>query len=95
VKWRLDIWQTEVLDDATVEMLRRKSPTERIQMTMEANRLVRLRLTTHFRSLHPDWNEERIETKAGRTLLAESADTPAERRRLAELLKAAYRRGKS
>lgn len=49
-----------VIDDATVEMLRKKTPAEKIAMCFELNRLFRLRLYKHYQGLHPDWDEKQV-----------------------------------
>lgn len=49
-----------VIDDATVEMLRKKTPAEKIAMCFELNRLFRLRLHKHYQRLHPDWDEKQV-----------------------------------
>ena len=50
----------ELLDDAMVEVLRRKTPAERAAMVFDANRTMRLRLEGHLRSHHPDWDTPTI-----------------------------------
>jgi hypothetical protein len=56
----------EILDEAIVEVLRRKSPAERLEMAMAANRLVRMRLEGHLYTLHPDWNAKQIQEEIAR-----------------------------
>jgi hypothetical protein len=46
----------ELLDEAIVEVLRRKTVVERVGMIFAANRTMRLRLEGHLRTLHPDWD---------------------------------------
>jgi len=50
----------ELLDEAIVEVLRRKAPVERVAMIFAANRTMRLRLEGHLRSRHPDWDDQRV-----------------------------------
>jgi len=50
----------ELLDDAMVDVLRTKTPTERLAVAFDCNRLVRLRLEGHFATRHPDWTPEQI-----------------------------------
>jgi len=52
--------RTRVIDDATAEMLRKKTPTERIAMSLELTRLFRLRLQKHYQRLHPNWDEKQV-----------------------------------
>lgn len=62
---RLDDGQIEVVDDEICEILRRKTPAERVAMVADANRFVRLVLAAQLGSSHPEWDE--------RTVLAEVA----------------------
>ena len=50
----------EILDDAVVEVLRRKTPAERVAMIFAANRTMRLRLEGHLRTRHPDWDTQAV-----------------------------------
>jgi hypothetical protein len=50
----------ELLDEAMVEVLRRKTPAERVAMILAANRTMRLRLEGHLRSRHPDWDDRTV-----------------------------------
>jgi len=59
-KWRLDPGQIEVVDDAVAEILRRKTPAERVAMVLEANRVLRLRITSHIQSVHPEWDSNQV-----------------------------------
>jgi hypothetical protein len=59
----------EILDPMVAEILRSKSPEERIQQAFDCNRLVRERLAAHFAHEHSDWSTEQIkEAVAGRLL---------------------------
>jgi len=51
----------EVIDDDLAEVLRKKSPAERVQMIAAANRTARLLAAAGIRFRHPDWNERRIQ----------------------------------
>ncbi len=48
----------EILDEAVVEVLRRKTRTERVAMIFAANRT--MRLEGHLRSRHPDWGDQAV-----------------------------------
>jgi hypothetical protein len=50
----------ELLDDAMVEVLRRKTPAERVAMVFDAERTMRLMLEANLRWRHPDWDGERV-----------------------------------
>jgi hypothetical protein len=58
----------EVLDDAIVEILRRKTPTERVAMIFAANHTMRLRLEGHLRSVHPDWDTPTVMKEIARRM---------------------------
>ncbi|MGO8690872.1 MAG: hypothetical protein ACLQLG_14715 [Thermoguttaceae bacterium] len=60
----------ELLDEAIVEILRGKTPAEKIAMACEANRTMRLRLEDHLRSRHPDWDAAAIQKEIARRMLA-------------------------
>jgi len=67
----------ELLDDSIVEVLRQKSPVERLAMAFAAERTMHAMLTTHLRSEHPDWGQERIAMEvARRRLLASNIVLP-------------------
>jgi hypothetical protein len=68
VKWRLDNGQIEVVDDAVAEVLRRKSVAQRVEMALAGNRLVRLRIEGHLRTLHPDWDDAHIQAEIARRM---------------------------
>jgi hypothetical protein len=58
----------EVLDEAIVEALRRKTPAERVAMIFAANRTMRLRLEGHLRSTHPDWDTPTVMREIARRM---------------------------
>jgi hypothetical protein len=68
----LDPGRIEVLDDEMVEVLRKKSPAERVGMVFDANRTMRLILEGHFRDRHPDWDGDRIQGAIARRLLGDA-----------------------
>ena len=69
MRWRLDKGQIEVIDNAVAEVLRRKTPGQRVEMALAANRLVRLRIEGHLRTLHPDWDDAHIQAEIARRML--------------------------
>jgi len=69
VKWRLDKGQIEVVDDAMAQVLRQKTPAQRVGMALAANRLVRLRIAGHLRTVHTGWDESRIQAEIARRML--------------------------
>jgi hypothetical protein len=63
-----DLSRLEVLDDVMVEILRSKTPAQRIEMIFAANRTMRLRLEGHFRTHHPEWDEARLKQEIARRM---------------------------
>jgi hypothetical protein len=68
IKWRLDAGQIEVVDEAIAQVLREKTPTERIEMVLAANRTMRLVIEGSLRSRHPDWNNDQIKKEVARRM---------------------------
>jgi hypothetical protein len=68
-KWRLDMGQIEVIDDATAEVLRTKTPAQRIDMVFRANYGMRLLIRTGIERLHPDWEDATIDSELARVML--------------------------
>lgn len=62
----------EVLDDRVVEILRKKTPAERVAMVFEAERTMRQMLEAHLRWRHTDWNSEQIANEIARRWRRES-----------------------
>ena len=58
----------ELLDEAIVKALRRKTPAERVAMIFAANRAMRLRLEGHLRSRHPDWDDQTVMQEIARRM---------------------------
>jgi hypothetical protein len=58
----------ELLDEAVVDVLRRKTPVERVAMIFAANRTMRLRLEAHLRSCHPDWDDQTVMQEIARRM---------------------------
>lgn len=65
---RLDRGQIEVVDDAMAEVLRRKTPAERIQIGFTLWTSAYNMLMTHLKKTHPDWTKERIEQEVAKRL---------------------------
>ena len=68
MKWRLDDGQIVVVDDAVAEILRRKTPGERMAMVGEAWRFARVWIEGAVRSQHPDWSEAQVAAEVQRRL---------------------------
>ena len=67
-KWRLDPGQIEVVDDAVAEILRRKTPAERVEMIFACNRTMRLLIEGGIRTFHPDWDDVQIKKEVARRM---------------------------
>lgn len=58
----------EVLDEAMAEVLRRKTPAERIGIGFALWTSAQRMLRTHLASSHPEWDEARIGREVARRL---------------------------
>ena len=58
----------EVMDDVMVEVLRSKTPAERLAMAHGMWRYARNLLRSILRGQHPDWTEEEINRETARRL---------------------------
>jgi hypothetical protein len=64
---RLDSGQIEVVDDTMAEVLRNKTPAERIRIGFSLWTSARNILIAHLKKIHPEWNDERLNREvAGR-----------------------------
>ena len=68
MKYRLDDGQIEVVDDAVADVLRRKTPAERVAMMFACNRTMRLLIEGRLRTVHPDWDDARISSEVARRM---------------------------
>ncbi len=62
----VDPRRIEILDEAVVEVLRRKTPVQRVAMALDAERTMRLLLEAHLHSRYPDWDERQIGSEIAR-----------------------------
>lgn len=67
-KYRLDPGQIEVVDDVMAEILRRKTPLERIEIGFKLWTSARKMLTAHLKSSHPDWDDKQISKEVAKRL---------------------------
>ena len=65
---RLDPGQIEVVDDIMAEILRRKTPAERIRIGFALWTSARDMLIAHLKGTHPEWSAERVEKEVARRL---------------------------
>lgn len=64
----MDVRRIEVLDEAMAEVLRRKTPAERLAIGFGLWRSARTMLQGQLASLHPEWDAERLEREVVRRL---------------------------
>jgi hypothetical protein len=67
-KWRLDAGQIEVVDDGVAEVLRRKTPTEKVAMISAANRMMRSLIEGRIRGQHGDWDLLMVQQEVARRM---------------------------
>ncbi len=56
----MKIDRIEILDDDMVDVLKKKLPYERLQIAFGLWRSTRFQLQYQLHSLHPDWDEDRL-----------------------------------
>lgn len=64
----LDPRRIEVMDEAMAEILRRKTPAERLAIGFGLWRSARKILRGQLASLHPEWDVQRLEREVARRL---------------------------
>ena len=62
----------ESIDDSLAEVLRTKTPAEKVEMVAAANRTARLLATAGVRFTHPDWDEAEIQAEVIRRVCGET-----------------------
>jgi hypothetical protein len=62
----------EVLDDTMVEVLRSKTPAQRLAIANGMWRYARARLLVQLQKQHPDWDEAAVKDEVRRRLLGSS-----------------------
>ena len=65
---RLDRGQIEVVDDVVAEILRQKTPAERIKIGFGMWTSTHAMLVVHLKKTHPEWSPEAIEKEVARRL---------------------------
>ena len=65
---RLDPGQIEVMDDTLAEVLRRKTPQERIKIGFGLWTSARDMLLAYLKKTHPEWSIEMVEKEIARRL---------------------------
>ncbi len=64
----MDIRRIEVLDEVMAEILRRKTPAERLAIGFGLWRSAHKILRGQLASLHPEWDAQRLEREVARRL---------------------------
>jgi hypothetical protein len=67
--FRLDDGQIEVVDQAVADVMRRKSPAEKVAMVCAAHRTAKRLMAAGIRRMHPDWSDDDIQAEVCRRLL--------------------------
>lgn len=65
---RLDKGQIEVVEDAMAEVMRHKTPAERIRIGFNLWISARNMLMTHLKKTHPEWDAKRLIREVARRL---------------------------
>jgi Rv0078B-related antitoxin len=68
VNMQISFSHIEVLDDATADMLRQKTPEQRLSMAFAMNRTARHLIAGGIRWQHPDWNEVSVQEEVVRRM---------------------------
>ena len=66
--FRLDKGQIEIVDDAMAEVLRRKTPAERIQIGFNLWTSAHNMLMTHLKKTHPEWSDAKLGQEVAKRL---------------------------
>jgi len=65
---RLDKGQIEVVDNMMAEVLRGKTPAERIRIGFDLWTSARMMLISHLSASNPEWDAQRLNSEAARRL---------------------------
>jgi hypothetical protein len=65
----LDAKQVEVVDDQIAEILKRKTPAERLAIGFNMWISTRTMLLSHIKHTHPEWSQQDVEREVARRLL--------------------------
>ena len=59
----IDPRNLESIDDSLADVLRHKTPAEKVEMISASNRTARLLAAAGIRHLHHDWNDEQVQAE--------------------------------
>jgi len=68
MRGRPDVGRIEVVDPAVADILRRKTPAEKIKMTADCDRTMRRLLTNYLRGEFPNWDDDQIRSEVIRRM---------------------------
>lgn len=66
--FRLDKGQIEVVDDEMAEVLRHKTPAERIRIGFDLWISAHNMLMAHMKKTHPEWDDNKLSREVARRL---------------------------
>lgn len=72
IRFRLDPGQIEVVDEAIAEILRRKTPAQRVAMILDAECAMRHVVAGGVRHAHPDWDDQQVRREVARRMSHET-----------------------
>jgi len=72
---RIDKRNLEIIDDTMAQVLRDKTPQQRLAIAFSMWNSAKIQLTNYLRSQHSDWNEEMIKKEVARRLSHGAAGT--------------------
>ncbi len=64
----IDMRNIEVLEDEMVEVLKAKTPQERLKMAFDMWKMVRRQLECYLETTHKEWNKEKIQKEVARRM---------------------------
>jgi hypothetical protein len=64
----MELSRIEMVDDLMAQILRKKSPAERIEIGFKIWSAARKMLTAHLKSIHPEWDDLQISQEVAKSL---------------------------
>lgn len=68
-----EVVRVEVLDEAMVEVLRQKTPAERVAMVFDAEQTLLAMLGANLRASYPNWTDTQVNQEIARRRRLESS----------------------